>query len=596
MRGNVALSQMNMNMKMAIFKMSQTKGELAEPGIKASMKPCKDALRSAGVRLTDDAAARRIAEVIERRTGHLSDADRRALGYSGWVAGLKAGIGAHHAGIVPIFKETVEELFSAGLLKAVFATETLALGINMPARTVVIEKLSKFTGEHHEPLSPGDYTQLTGRAGRRGIDDQGHAIVLWTPFTTFDEIVSLARSTSFELRSAFRPTYNMTCHLVSRYTRAHAEELVAQSFGQFQTNRAIAQLEERRDRLLADLGRLNDVVVETPDHETAAAIDKAVAKLRPGDVVDLAGSVVVLSSTWRRKEFKLKVLDREGEVHVLDLESLADPPRTIGQVRLPDPFNPNSTSHQHDLVGQLRGVKGRKGKKTKKSATSSKDPSSPWKGSAASDARRELRRVEARIAERRGRLNDRFKSVVGILTELGYVENWTLTEHGTRLLSTFHELDLVISESLRAGHLDGHDPATLAGLVATFVFEPRRNADNSAPWFPNTATKESVRGIVSCVNEVQRLESAYGLPATRDVDPGLFAATYGWAAGGGLGDILGDEELSGGDFVRSMKQVIDVLSQVAKIAPLTETRSTARRSIELIQRGIVDAPVPNEGM
>lgn len=560
---------------------------------------CEDAvsqLRSAGVRLTDDAAARRIEAVIERRTGHLSDADRRALGYSAWVAGLKAGIGAHHAGIVPIFKETVEELFTAGLLKAVFATETLALGINMPARTVVIEKLSKFTGEHHEPLSPGDYTQLTGRAGRRGIDDQGHAIVLWTPFTTFDEIVALARSTSFELRSAFRPTYNMTCHLVSRYTRPHAEQLVAKSFGQFQTNRAIAQLEQRRDRLLSDLGELDEAAVHAPNDDMVAAIDKAVSKLRPGDVLSLGGSVVVLSSTWRRKEFKLKVLDREGEIHVLDLASLVEPPQTIGQVRLPDPFNPNSTSHQHDLVGQLRGVKNRTGKKTKRSGASKKEPANPWKGSPASDARRELRRVEARILERRGRLNDRFRAVIGILTELGYVENWTLTEHGTRLLSTFHELDLVISESIRAGHLDGHDPATLAGLVATFVFEPRRNAENGDPWFPNEATQRSVRGIVSCVSEVQRLESAYGLPATRDVDPGLFAATYGWASGGGLGDILGDEELSGGDFVRSMKQVIDVLTQVAAIAPLSQTRSTARRAIELIQRGIVDAPIPNEGM
>lgn len=566
---------------------------------------CEDAvsqLRSAGVRLTDDDTANAIGEVIERRTGHLSDADRRALSYSSWVAGLRAGIAAHHAGIVPIFKETVEELFAGGYLKAVFATETLALGINMPARTVVIEKLSKFTGEHHEPLSAGDYTQLTGRAGRRGIDDEGHAIVLWTPFTTFDEVVGLARSTSFELRSAFRPTYNMTCHLVSRYTRAAAEELVGKSFGQFQTNRAIDQLEQRRTRLLADLGRESQPVSTDADGATKAHIGDAVAKLRPGDVVDLAGSVVVLSSTWRRKEFKLKVIDSEGEVHVLDLDALDEPPRTIGQVRLPDPFNPNSQSHQHDIVGQLRGVRRKKGKKssskklsgarTDEQQSRQRQGASPWQGTADSQSRRELRRVEARIAERRGRLNDRFKAVIGILTELGYIENWTLTEHGTRLLSTFHELDLVISESIRAGHLDDHDPATLAGLVATFVFEPRRNADPAPPWFPNKRTAKAVTGITRCVAEVQRLESAYGLPSTRDVDPGLFAATYGWAAGGGLGDILSDEDLSGGDFVRSMKQVIDVLSQVAVIAPAPETRSSARKAIELIQRGIVDAPMP----
>lgn len=558
---------------------------------------CEDAvsqLRSAGVRLTDEEASQQIAEVIERRTGHLSAADRRALGYSSWVAGLRAGIAAHHAGIVPIFKETVEELFTAGLLKAVFATETLALGINMPARTVVIEKLSKFTGERHELLSPGDYTQLTGRAGRRGIDDRGHAIVLWTPFTTFDEVVNLARSTAFELRSAFRPTYNMTCHLVSRYTRSMAEDLVAQSFGQFQTNRAIVQLEQRRERLLGELGR-SEGSTTSSNGELREAIDDAVAKLRPGDVVELGGVVAVLSSSWRRKEFKLKVLDRDGEVHVLDLEALEAPPRTVGQIRLPDPFNPNSVSHQHDIVGQLRGVKRRKGKKRKSIGVSDRtDSTSPWQGTAAADARRELRRVDARIKERRGRLNDRFKAVIGILTELGYIEHWTLTEHGTRLLGTFHELDLVIAESIRAGHLDGHKPATLAGLMATFVFEPRRNAENATPWFPDEATRSAVQGILRCVSEVQRLESAYGLPASRDVDPGLFAATYGWAAGGGLGDILGDEELSGGDFVRSMKQVIDVLSQVATIAPLAETRSTARAAIELVQRGIVDAPVVEE--
>ena len=158
---------------------------------------CEDAvsqLRSQGVTLTDASAAAEITEYVERRTSHLNDDDRRALRYSAWLAGLRAGIAAHHAGMVPLFKEIVEELFADGYLKAVFATETLALGINMPARTVVIEKLTKFTGEHHESLTPGDYTQLTGRAGRRGIDDEGTALVLWTPFTTFDEIVQLALS------------------------------------------------------------------------------------------------------------------------------------------------------------------------------------------------------------------------------------------------------------------------------------------------------------------------------------------------------------------------------------------------------------------
>ena len=575
---------------------------------------CEDAvsqLRSSGISLTDRATAAEIEAIVERRTAHLSENDRRALGYAGWVAGLKAGIAAHHAGIVPLFKETVEELFTAGYLKAVFATETLALGINMPARTVVIEKLSKFTGEHHELLTAGDYTQLTGRAGRRGIDDQGHALVLWTPFTTFDEVVNLARSTTFELRSAFRPTYNMTCHLVSRYTRSHAEELVAKSFGQFQANRTVVDLEKRRDQLVDELERYGGsapsnaaATIEEDPVEVEAraeAIGAAVAKLQPGDVIDIADTVAVLSSAWRRKVVKLKVIDRDGNINVLDIDALNQPPSTIGHIRLPEPFNPNSRSHQHDVVGQLRGVQRRaKGKKNRRSKghdggkSESSQPASPWQGNKAGNIRRELRRVEARIVERRGRLNDRFKAVVGLLTELGYIENWTLTETGTRLLSTFHELDLVLVESLRAGHLDNHDPSTLAGVVSAFVYESRGRDDAPPPWYPNDGARNAVAGIVERLTEVQRLESAYGLPESRDVDAGLLAATHGWAAGGGLGDILDTEELSGGDFVRSMKQVIDVLSQVAVIAPLDETRANARAAITLVQRGIVDAPVDFE--
>jgi len=566
---------------------------------------CEDAvsqLRTQGITLTDAATAQKITEVVERRTAHLSDNDRRALGYAGWLAGLQAGLAAHHAGIVPLFKETVEELFSAGYLKAIFATETLALGINMPARTVVIEKLSKFTGEHHELLTAGDYTQLTGRAGRRGIDDQGHAVVLWSPFTTFDEVVNLARSTTFELKSAFRPTYNMTCHLVGRYTRAVAGELMAKSFGQYQANRSVIELEKRRDRLIGELERSGSTVatdLSESDHaDRMADIGTAVSKLRPGDVIDVAGTVVVLSSAWRRKEVQLKVIDRDGQVHVLDLEALDGPPITLGQVRLPEPFNPTSRSHQHDIVGQLRGVHRRASSKKKKRRSKQRnytaqdtEPASPWKDPNTAKNKRELRRIEARIAEKRGRLQDRFSAVVGLLSELGYIENWTLTDAGTTLLSTFHELDLVIVESLRAGHLDGHDASTLAGIVSTFVYEARGRDDGPPPWFPNDGAQNAVDGITETVKEVQRLESAYGLPESRDIDAGLLAATHGWAAGGGLGDILDTEELSGGDFVRSMKQVIDVLGQIAIMAPLSSTRATAREAVEVVQRGIVDAPV-----
>ena len=135
----------------------------------------------AGLRLTTEDEVGEIRRVVERRTGDLPQADLGVLGYWEWREALERGIAAHHAGLLPAFKETVEELFVRGLVRAVFATETLALGINMPARTVVLERLVKFNGEAHAELTPGEYTQLTGRAGRRGIDVEGHAVVVWQP-------------------------------------------------------------------------------------------------------------------------------------------------------------------------------------------------------------------------------------------------------------------------------------------------------------------------------------------------------------------------------------------------------------------------------
>src|SRR6478735_9238604 len=160
----------------------------------------------AGLRLTTEKERDEVRQIVDRRTAELVDADLAVLGYWEWRDGLERGVAAHHAGLLPVFKETVEELFVAGLVKAVFATETLALGINMPARTVVLEKLSKYNGESHTDLTAGEYTQLTGRAGRRGIDIEGHAVVVWSPGMDPRAVAGLASRRTYPLRSSFRPS------------------------------------------------------------------------------------------------------------------------------------------------------------------------------------------------------------------------------------------------------------------------------------------------------------------------------------------------------------------------------------------------------
>ena len=203
---------------------------------------CDGAVRQllgSGLRLTSPAEQREIAAIIERHIAGLSDADLRALDYDRFAEAMSRGIAAHHAGLLPTFKECVEEAFVRGLIKVVFATETLALGINMPARSVVLEKLVKYNGESHADITPGEYTQLTGRAGRRGIDVEGHAVVIWQPGLDPRAVAGLASRRTYPLRSSFAPTYNMAVNLVGSVGRERARTLLEQSFAQFQSDRSV---------------------------------------------------------------------------------------------------------------------------------------------------------------------------------------------------------------------------------------------------------------------------------------------------------------------------------------------------------------------
>ncbi|MGD1011942.1 MAG: helicase-related protein, partial [Acidimicrobiales bacterium] len=201
-------------------------------GCEESVRQCLDE----GLRLTTPEERIRIRGIVESYADPLTDDDLAVLGYGAFLASLEAGIAAHHAGMVPPFREAVEACFAEALVKVVFATETLALGINMPARSVVIEELTKFGGAGHQEITASEYTQLTGRAGRRGIDEVGYAAVLCSPFHTFGDVARIAGGHPRALTSSFRPTYNLVVNLVRRHSREDAYTLVSSSFAQYLTD------------------------------------------------------------------------------------------------------------------------------------------------------------------------------------------------------------------------------------------------------------------------------------------------------------------------------------------------------------------------
>jgi len=601
-----------------------------------------DACLAAGLRLTDPEERERIRAIAEAHVETLSDADLELLGYGAWESGLEAGFAAHHAGMVPPMKEAVEEAFAAGLVKVVFATETLSLGINMPARTVVIEKLSKFTGERHEFLTPGEYTQLTGRAGRRGIDDLGYAAVLWNPYVPFDQVASLASTRSYALVSSFRPTYNMAANLVRRYPPDVAHHLLNLSFAQYGADKEIVRLERQLERgreLLASHRR--GMECERGDVEEYRALLRNRAErrraargtedgsgaggpagfeaLKPGDVIARRGNkaVVLQRTRGRGDETKLLVLTADRGVIRLGPTDFAGPIRAIGTIDLPRPFAPRSPSFRRAVAEALRGVRVRSDGGHRGGGNGAGDGEVPAVDDDAhdGDARRhpvagcpdlpvhlrsaeraerlarDVERLERRIRGRTESLARQFDRVLRVLESWGYVDGWQLTEAGEMLTRLYSETDLLVAESLREGLLDGLDGPSTAAVCSVFSYESRGPDQGAAHRvrFPNRAVRDRFAEIDRIWRDLNVAEDDAGLPETRPPDAGFAAAAHAWAKGLDLEDVLEDEEMTGGDFVRNVKQLIDLLRQVGDVASSPATASAARSAADALFRGVVAA-------
>ncbi|MEZ5244301.1 MAG: DEAD/DEAH box helicase [Acidimicrobiales bacterium] len=562
-----------------------------------SRKGCDEAaatVRRAGVRYTDNDEAMRIRAIAQDRLAGLDPGDLALLDTAGWLDRLERGIASHHAGLVPAFKEAVEVCFAEGLVRVVFATETLALGVNLPARSVVIDKLTKFTGEHHELLTPAQFTQLTGRAGRRGIDERGHAIVPWSPFTQFDQVASLAGSRAFKLRSAFQPTYNMAVNLLQRHEPDAARALLARSFAQYQADAGVARLEARLVRERAKLDDLRaeiaaefgDEAETTPEEADPTAIADAVSRLRPGDIVvdDNGDRLAVLGVSWRKGgRARIRLVSQSAHEFRWDLTDLVEPPLTIGHIDLPQPMAAERIDYRQEVATKLRRSRGKSGGRAQRRVRQRNDPRATL-----SRLEQEVVHLERKARRDQGSVARRFDAICEVLRTRGLLDGWMVTDRGVMLGRVYHESDLLIAESINEGLLDGLDPAALASLVSCFTYEHRRPSPPPEPWFPSKAAKERFRDIDRLARELAASERHNGVPETRPPEAGFAPIAHSWAAGEELSVLLEtDDDLTAGDFVRNIKQLIDLLRQIAAVAPEPATARAARHAADAIHRGVV---------
>jgi ATP-dependent RNA helicase HelY len=622
-------------------------------GCAAAVQQCLDS----NLRLTTAAERDEIYAFVQERCANLPDEDLQVLGYHEFLDGLTRGIAAHHAGMLPTFKECVEQLFLRGLCRVVFATETLALGINMPARSVVIEKLSKWNGETHADITPGEYTQLTGRAGRRGIDVEGHGVVLWQQGFDPKAVAGLASTRTYPLRSSFRPSYNMAINLVHQFGRDRARELLESSFAQFQADKAVVglarQLRKSEDALdgyaeaaACDKGdfmeyaalrqRLSDTekdLARSRRTDRRQEVIDSLESLRPGDVIEVpggkfAGMAVVIdpgtgsaSRGAEREGPRPYVLTADRHARRLSMVDFPTPVGSITRVKVPKNFNGRDPQARRDLASTLRN------------RTHGLTPPPPWKrdggrgsrGSAVpedhriEDLRRELRAhpchscpdredharwaerwhkldrdartLERRIEQRTNTIARRFDRVCDVLTALDYLEGSggasTVTDRGRTLMRIYNEMDLLTAESLRAGLWDGLDASQLAAVLSTLVYESRRPDDASAPRIPGGPVKQVLAEMVRIWGDLDALERDHHLDQLHEPDLGFAWAAFRWAEGDELDDVLDSTDLAAGDFVRWVKQLLDLADQVADAAGDRSLRETARETARRLRRGVV---------
>lgn len=509
---------------------------------------CDAAVRAChqyGVRLTTREEQAEIRYLVEEKTASIADEDLATLGYFEWLSGLERGVAAHHAGMLPAFKEVVEELFLKKLVRVVFATETLALGINMPARTVVLERLDKFNGESRVQITPGEYTQLTGRAGRRGIDTLGHSVIQWSGNLDPASVAGLASKRSYPLISPFKPTANMAVNLIEAFGRKRAREVLETSFAQFQADR----------------------------------------------------SVVGLAKGIREKQISLDGYAKSMECHLGNFFQYSGIRREISDIEK----SLNSGRTRQERGKDIRQTKGRSEAERKLAELkvrmkthpchlcSHRESHSRW-AERWWQLHRETQAIIDQIEGRTNLVASTFDKICDLLIELNYLENQDedlhVTEAGKTLARIYGERDLLVAEALRLGLWNNLDAAGLAAMAAALVYEPRRDDENFEPRSPKGSFQDSFTKTLALWEELEQLSKKHKLQRSSRLELDLSYPIYRWATGAKLDVVLDSADLLPGDFIRWCKQIIDLLEQLAKASegPIS---SKARDAVDKVKRGIV---------
>lgn len=456
---------------------------------------------------------------------------------------LIQGVASHHAGLLPAWKNLVEKLFQKGLIKVVFATETLAAGINMPARSTVISSTSKRTDSGHRMLTANEFLQMSGRAGRRGMDEVGYVTVVGTPFQTPEEVAELVLSDSNPLESKFSPSYSMVLNLLQRFNLEESKELILKSFGYYSSDY-----------------RLKPILFQLEQYDNEIEERSFICPNKLSDDKMLEYDKLRFLYVQNRQTYKKIVKQEKSKHRPLSPEVVEFGKRNKEELHKLQTFACDTCKLYKKHSKNLEVLKRIDSKKKKLLKEIEKQKDIYW---------------------------NKFIAHRAVLKEYGYIQNDYPTEKGKTTSQIRSENELYLAEIIFSGVLENLTPSQLAGVICALTTEELRI---EIPYIPfSEPVRKTLNQIRNIKRKLEKVQSKYDIEAPLYINPYFSSLIELWVEGAEWETVSEQIEIGEGDIVRAFKRVVDVLRQLTTIDNIPETLVfTAREAIEKIQRPPVD--------
>ncbi|MGM9998022.1 MAG: DEAD/DEAH box helicase [Candidatus Bruticola sp.] len=497
-----------------------------------SRRRCDEAaeLCAKAVKLSPEHSAALNAAVDEAVREHPALADCNQLKY------IRRGVAAHHAGLLPVLKGLVENLFQQGLIKVVFATETLAAGINMPARTTVISAIVKNSDEGLRPMTASEFLQMSGRAGRRGMDEVGHVVVVHSDYEDLDEVGALARAGADPLVSRFTPVYGMVLNLLQVHTRDEARELVERSFGQF--------------------------VIEQNKGEYADMYAGVLAEVKKNSVLYCTDQQLGDVNTWKNLRGRMDNLNRSIKVMKNKLDGCGE--EFVQQFQ-------QDVQERDQLAEKLAGMHCQTCEHRIRCAKM-------YRSYLKAVKRKE--ELEELIERSRTSYWRQFMALEAVLSDVGYIADHRPTWEGGMAASFRATNILLLGEIVLSGILEDLEPAELAGVASSLVLGDAR-VSMMKPLEPSKNAEWTIKAICAIASDVEALQERYDVHVPVLINSTFSGITEFWCRGTSWKDVrefLGEE--SEGDLIKVMRRTLDILRQFEHAPHVSERLAGLCREAE----------------